>query len=80
MYVFLKLFEYLLSCLSHNEQGFLKHEHEMIVLTAIEESKQETMKRIDENYVKSLVDDWEVSKKGMRTRTLNINTRSITLL
>lgn len=45
-------------------QGFLKHEHEMIVLTAIEESKQETMKRIDENYTKSLVDDWEVAKKG----------------
>ncbi|KAL6074513.1 Nucleoporin nup93 [Balamuthia mandrillaris] len=46
-------------------EGYLKHEHNMIILTAIQEAKNETITRFKENYVRNMERDWENSKPDL---------------
>ncbi|KJE93034.1 hypothetical protein CAOG_03895 [Capsaspora owczarzaki ATCC 30864] len=46
-------------------QSFLRHEHEMLILTAVEEAKRNTVLQFNNNFVRGLEDDWERVKKQL---------------
>ncbi|KAJ3089450.1 hypothetical protein HK102_006381 [Quaeritorhiza haematococci] len=44
-------------------EGYLRHEHEMVILSTIEESRQQTVRDFEEGFERSLHRDWERVKK-----------------
>ncbi|RUS29364.1 hypothetical protein BC938DRAFT_480751 [Jimgerdemannia flammicorona] len=44
-------------------EGYLRHEHEQIIVSAIEEGRRETLRDFDEGFERALHLDWERSKK-----------------
>jgi len=46
-------------------EGYLRHEHETLVLTAIEEAKKETIDAFKKNYTAYMENEWEQAKREL---------------
>lgn len=44
-------------------QQFLQHEHEMLIITAIEEAKKATQEQFDEAFLRSMQSEWDADKR-----------------
>eukprot|EP00029_Vermamoeba_vermiformis_P006383 TRINITY_DN2483_c0_g1_i2.p1 TRINITY_DN2483_c0_g1~~TRINITY_DN2483_c0_g1_i2.p1 ORF type:complete len:833 (-),score=260.37 TRINITY_DN2483_c0_g1_i2:26-2524(-) len=56
-------FEPLESISETDLESYLKHEHELIVLSAIEEAKKETIEQYNSNFISRMEDEWEEKKR-----------------
>ncbi|EFC48642.1 nucleoporin nup93 [Naegleria gruberi] len=53
-------------------EGYLKHEHDMILLSSVEESKRHTSSCFYKNFNDHLEDDWKSAKESLM-KTLNLH-------
>lgn len=58
----LKTFEPIEIVHENDIETFLKHEHDYIILTAIEEAKKETISDFDKKFISGLEGEWEKKK------------------